>query len=153
MNSSHKGFIAPLLLILIAVLLIGGGTYVYMQKQRVSHSTLANSTAQVTSQATTSTAFLKDLSTITSSQTYIITWVPTDLATQNVLIELFSADKKFIGFLANTAPNNGSYSWTVDPTLSTGPYYIDITDDGSMGPDTVDHAVEISNFSIISASR
>lgn len=36
METSQKGFIAPLLLALIAILLIGGGTYVYMQKKQVS---------------------------------------------------------------------------------------------------------------------
>ena len=34
MKTSQKGFIAPLLLALIAILLIGGGVYVYMLKSQ-----------------------------------------------------------------------------------------------------------------------
>lgn len=48
-----KGFIAPLLLALVAILLIGGGAYVYMQSKQVKQpevvsQTTATSTGQVT---------------------------------------------------------------------------------------------------------
>lgn len=36
MKNSQKGFIVPLLLILIAVLVVGGGAYVYLQKEPAS---------------------------------------------------------------------------------------------------------------------
>ena len=53
----HKGFIAPLLLALIALLLIGGGAYVYMQNKQANQlstsSNQATSTQQVSITAST----------------------------------------------------------------------------------------------------
>ncbi len=50
-TSSPKGFIAPLLLALIALLLIGGGAYVYVHNKQASQSTVINPSAQATSTA------------------------------------------------------------------------------------------------------
>ena len=36
MNALQKGFVGPLLLIFVALLLVGGGAYVYMQKKQVN---------------------------------------------------------------------------------------------------------------------
>jgi len=43
MNDPQKGFIAPLLLALVAILLIGGGAYVYVQNKQANQTTIANS--------------------------------------------------------------------------------------------------------------
>ena len=55
MKTSHQGFIAPLILIIIALLVLGGGAYVYVQKKQANPPTTGNlpvatSTAQITSQ-------------------------------------------------------------------------------------------------------
>lgn len=49
MKTSHKGFISPLLLALIALFLIGGGAYTYMQKKQVNQSAVVTTTTQATS--------------------------------------------------------------------------------------------------------
>ena len=49
MKNSQKGFIAPLLLVLIAVLLIGGGAYVYTRNKSNNQSMVAGQTTQATS--------------------------------------------------------------------------------------------------------
>jgi hypothetical protein len=46
MKTSHKGFIAPLLLALIVIMLIGGGVYVYQQNKQANQPTTAISTTQ-----------------------------------------------------------------------------------------------------------
>ena len=62
MKTSQKGFISPLLLALIAILLVGGGVYVYVQKKQtsqqatVSETTQATSTAQTITEESTTTA-------------------------------------------------------------------------------------------------
>ena len=50
MKTSYKGFIAPLLLALIALLLVGGGAYVYVQKNQSANATptIETAPAQVT---------------------------------------------------------------------------------------------------------
>jgi hypothetical protein len=45
----HKGFITPLLLILVAIFLLGGGAYVFTQNKQTDHSTVVTQTAQATS--------------------------------------------------------------------------------------------------------
>ena len=52
MNTSQKGFIAPLILIIIAVLVFGGGAYVYTQTKQVNQSVTATSTAQTVNSQT-----------------------------------------------------------------------------------------------------
>jgi archaellum component FlaF (FlaF/FlaG flagellin family) len=47
-----KGFIAPLILIIIALLVLGGGAYVYVQKNQANQSVTAASTAQTTNSQT-----------------------------------------------------------------------------------------------------
>lgn len=42
MPTSHKGFISPLLLMLIAVLLLGGGAYVYVQTKQKAEVQIPN---------------------------------------------------------------------------------------------------------------
>lgn len=53
MKNTQKGFIMPLLLAIIAILLVGGGAYVYTQKKQIKQSGVASSTSQVTSTAQT----------------------------------------------------------------------------------------------------
>lgn len=47
----HKGFIALLLLVLVAIVLIGGGTYVYVQDKSVTQPTNVIENARTTSPA------------------------------------------------------------------------------------------------------
>lgn len=63
---SHKGFIVPLLLIIIAILVVGGGVYVYTQKKQANLPLpQAISTTPMTNQ-TTSIAQVSDLKTYTN---------------------------------------------------------------------------------------
>ncbi|MFA6414489.1 MAG: hypothetical protein WC217_01985 [Candidatus Paceibacterota bacterium] len=70
MDTSQRGFIVPLLLIFVAILLVGGGAYVYLQqKQDASPSISESPVAQASSTAQTS-----DSQTVgwkTYSDTYI----------------------------------------------------------------------------------
>lgn len=52
MKISHKGFIAPLLLALVALLLIGGGVYVYVQSKQTNQPITATSTTQTSNSQT-----------------------------------------------------------------------------------------------------
>lgn len=54
MSNLQRGFIAPLLLALIALLILGGGAYVYMQNKQVSQSAVVTETTQATSTTPTS---------------------------------------------------------------------------------------------------
>ncbi|MCR4285343.1 MAG: hypothetical protein NUW00_00440 [Candidatus Kaiserbacteria bacterium] len=49
MKNSHKGFISPLLLALVTILLIGGGAYVYVQNKQASQSAVISPSVQSTS--------------------------------------------------------------------------------------------------------
>lgn len=49
MQTSQQGFIAPLLLVLIALLLIGGGAYVYVHNRQANQSASVDQTTQATS--------------------------------------------------------------------------------------------------------
>ena len=60
MGIPQKGFIAPLLLILLAVLLVSGGAYVYMQKNQASQSVTTNPATQTTSTTQTSDSQIID---------------------------------------------------------------------------------------------
>jgi len=68
MKNQQKGFIAPLLLALIALLLIGGGVYVYEKNKQVNLSITASSTAQTT-QTTQSSNQTVPIAQTSNSQT------------------------------------------------------------------------------------
>jgi hypothetical protein len=65
----HKGFIAPLFLALIAILLIGGGVYVFIQTKPTSQEVTENPTpAQTTPPTQTSNSQMADWKTYTNTQ-------------------------------------------------------------------------------------
>lgn len=68
MNNFHKGFISPRLLALIAILIIGGGAYVYVHNKPVSQPAVVSPTAQATSTGQTSNSQTADWKTYTNSQ-------------------------------------------------------------------------------------
>jgi|GEM_PF-5958998 hypothetical protein len=49
----HKGFISPILLALIAILILAGGAYVYAQNKQGNQSVVVDQTIQTTNQSTT----------------------------------------------------------------------------------------------------
>jgi len=51
MNGRQKGFISPLLLVLVAILLIGGGAYVYVHNKQAISPAVVSPTASATSSA------------------------------------------------------------------------------------------------------
>jgi len=71
MHGSHSGFIAPLLLVFIAVLLIGGGAYVYTQNKQENPSAISSNQATSTSQIADSSALPVIFSV---SPTRIVPW-------------------------------------------------------------------------------
>lgn len=66
MQNLQKGFIAPLLLVTIILLLVGGGAYMYMQRKQVNQPVAESPVTQVTS--TTPTSILATLTTTTSAK-------------------------------------------------------------------------------------
>ena len=66
---SRRGFILPLLLVIIALLFVGGGAYVYEQN-KLSSPVMASSTAQVISTAQTSSQLVVDPKTAKVGDTF-----------------------------------------------------------------------------------
>lgn len=52
MKNLQKGFIVPLLLVIIALLFAGGGTYVYTQQKQSNEPIIGNQTTQITQPTT-----------------------------------------------------------------------------------------------------
>lgn len=124
MKTIHKGFIATLLLTIIAILIIGGGTYVYMQFKQADLSAYHTNT-----QAT---------STATQSSTQLLTAQPTsgltplkvrfsisggpyridfgDGAGENVLCTQDTICQNGVSSISHTYTSAGTYSAHLFPT-------------------------------------
>jgi hypothetical protein len=150
MTNLQRGFTAPLLLALIAILILAGGAYVYAQNKQGNQPTSAQ-TSTAGSFITISSPKSEDI--LTAGQTYKITWTSENVA-GSVDIQLFSSNTSSISspvaFLANEVPNNGSYSWVVDPKTPRGSYSILIIDSNSTGPGQTEVFGQSGTFSIIS---
>ncbi|TSC71316.1 MAG: hypothetical protein G01um101448_1229 [Parcubacteria group bacterium Gr01-1014_48] len=140
MKNLQKGFIVPALLVIIALLVIGGGVYVYENKKSETPvpSTTDTQNPPVTTQQIPPPANTNPVkSSITimspngqevwadgSSQTIRWTSKGSD-ATQPVEIDLLrktSADTQFwnIGTIATNQSGSGSYTWKVSAKDTTG---------------------------------
>ena len=75
MKISQKGFIAPLLLALIAILLIGGGAYVYVQNKQSNQPVVVSQTSQATSTVVTSSVTIDSVNVYTGPDTPPGEWV------------------------------------------------------------------------------
>lgn len=100
----HKGFISPLLLALIALLLIGGGTYVYVQKNQTNQS------------ATTQTS---DWKTYTNTQYGYTLNYPEDVLLQPVAEEerlpATESGSIIMGLGGTSGVRVGIYAWVSVP--------------------------------------
>jgi hypothetical protein len=99
MNTTHNGFIAPLLLALIA-LLLAGGAYVYIQNKQSDQPAVVSSTTQAT---TTSTVQKTATSTQQNQTSSISDW-------KTYVNRSFTIEYPSSVALSATGPNPGSDS-------------------------------------------
>ncbi len=140
MKKSQKGFVVPLLIGIIALLLIGGGVYIY-ENEKVETSALVDNTTQQSNQAqqtnkqNSSPVPVKSSITVSSpngqevwvnGSQQTIRWTSKGVgAMQPVEINLERkgpTDTQFwnIGTIATNQPGSGSYTWTVSSKDTTG---------------------------------
>jgi len=139
MKKTQKGFIVPALLVVIALLVIGGGVYVYENKKSETPvpSTTNTQNPPVTTQQIpppANTTPVKPSITILSpnggekyegGKTYDIKW--SSNSTKNIDIGLIEGSKDSgsgAGYVALNIPNSGKYKWTISSSLNTGQYRI-----------------------------
>lgn len=111
MNNLQKGFIAPLLIALIALLLIGGGAYMYTQKKQENPPAVENATLpQANPPVTENVALPQATSTIpaTTKRPTSATLQPEDVTAK--IIGNFSARYKLLNIDENNQPENGEVS-------------------------------------------
>ena len=146
MNTLRKGFTGVLFLVIVAVLLICVGAFLYIQQTQLNQPAVANPviTNQVakivsTTQSPFTITSPKNGDVFTGGQTYTITWTSASTTT-NHPVDIFlhvpdypsSTDLTMIGNLAAGIPNTGSYSWAIDPKIPTGNYSVVIIDDDTI---------------------
>ena len=158
MKNSQKGFIVPLLIAIIAVLVIGGGVYVYETKK--TEAPVVDTTTQQTNNQTPSIQVLSPNGgeVLHIGQTYTILWNTTGLSTNakvNIILSSVGTGGSQEGDayqLIATTNNTGKYTWTVTSPMSLSPnnkYTISIGIDSQ----TIDKTIDTSNpFTITSSS-
>ncbi len=112
MKNTQRGFIVPLLLAVIAILLIGGGAYIYTQNQKtpeaVNQIVQATSTTPVTQKNTAAKASITVLSPNGGEE--FTTLIPVRWTSENVqgdvTIQAFLASRNI--FTVSSVPNTGS---------------------------------------------
>lgn len=114
MKTCQKGFVSPLLLALIAVLLVGGGAYAYMQNKQASQPAVTDSTATATS--TTDTASWQ---TYTNTQYGYTLNYPEDVLLQPVAEEerlpVTESGSIVMGLGGTSGVRVGIYAWVSVP--------------------------------------
>lgn len=95
---------------------------------------------------------LKSYGVLDTGKIYKITWTSRNTSSK-VIIKLFSEKNTFVDFLTDyDYPNSGSYSWTVDPKLPSGVYFIKVMDSASAEPGEDEISGKSDNFSIHSGT-
>lgn len=110
MKNFKKGFFVPVLLIIVALLVVGGGVYIYKSEYSAITVTILSPNGGEQYE---------------SGKTYDIRW--SSNSTKNVdigLIEGLEDSGQGAGYVASDIPNSGNYKWTISSTLQTGQYRI-----------------------------
>jgi PKD repeat protein len=120
--SYQKGFISPLLIVIIAFLLIGGGVYVYQQSKQVSQSATTNPTTQSVPSTQTSSSPTSGVAPLTVKFANI----PATAAEE----EIFFGDGQSIsngrtgdwpsGGVVHTYATPGTYTVKIEGSMSNG---------------------------------
>ncbi len=134
MKNIHKGFVGPLLLIIIAVLVIGGGIYLYTQRSQTTATDPLTETA-VSTQPSVTVLSPNGGEAWTIGSTQTIKWNSNNFSGGVVYFELIDSrynaateDNQTHFKIANAVPNTGSYSWTIpsgigNQTVTSGSQY------------------------------
>ncbi|KKR53290.1 MAG: hypothetical protein UT90_C0011G0016 [Parcubacteria group bacterium GW2011_GWA1_40_21] len=159
MKNLQKGFIAPVLLVIIALLVVGGGVYVYKNKKAEVPAVVDTETRQSNQQQTntqTTPVNTQNISLVltspnggenwTAGAMEIITWKGVDIPSKAVIsIYLINADSGDQIKIATVETKNTSYTWKV-PAILNGSYKIEISTQG-IGKKILDESA--SSFKII----
>lgn len=124
--NAKRGFIVPLVIVIIALLAIGGGAYVYTHNKSANTDTAVNSNTQ--SSTVTAPDPQKSSSILVTSpkkgevlnagQTYSVEWISENIGNQALFIGLISDKGTSVQpFIASGITNTSKYSWTVDTKL------------------------------------
>lgn len=134
---NQKGSIVIILLV-IAVLAIGGGTYFY--EKNISRQAPQETFGQQSSQTNTNPdgnqladqsrgSLIEVLSPeagtiLTAGQTYNITWKSNNVGNQAIFITLLSDKDTQVSSIGEGVPNNGNFSWKVSSSVPKGNYHV-----------------------------
>lgn len=145
MKNLQKGFIVPVLLVIIALLVVGGGVYVYKNKKTeapvvVDTETKPSNQNQQQTNTQTTPVNTQNISLVLMSPnggenwiagaTGIITWKGVDIPSKAVIsIDLINADSGDQINIATIESKNTSYTWKV-PAILNGSYKIEISTQG-----------------------
>lgn len=168
MKNYKQGFIVPLLILIIAVLVIGGGIYFYSQnksQQAPQQSLTKNQTSQVSTNpddnvipdpskpSSFSVISPKKGDVLVAGQTYAINWTSVNVGNQPIFISLRTPDNQVVKEFASGVTNSGNYSWTVGSSIQTGNYNISVNTSDNLDKNGANVAWGKSDaFSIISNS-
>jgi hypothetical protein len=79
--------------------------------------------------------------TFSTGQNMSITWTSTGMSSAtNLRIELTNASNTTVASIINSTPNDGSHSWTIPSTITTGSYKIKISRADSGSPEVFSDA-------------
>lgn len=154
MNNSQKGFVVPLIIALVVLLLAGGVTYVVVKNKASSVNSNTLTTVTPTPEISNNPAVRPALSisvpkggeSFTPGQVVAITWAaPGYELTKSVNIYLLRTDETASTLLATNVPNNGRYAWTVPSTTKSASYVISVHIPDGDGNDSIDNASAASS--------
>ena len=129
MKNLHKGLVVPILLVIIGLLVLGGGLYIYLQNKNF------NSKEQNTTGTTDQNLFDKKTVKVDSPNggenlkiggTYAIKWTsnPVSMISPSVDLNLIDDLGHSVFQIAPSVSLSGTYNWTIPSNVKSGSYKI-----------------------------
>lgn len=139
MKNLQKGFVVPVILVAIALLVIGGGVFVYKSKKVETPAVVDTGTQQTNTDSQFTITWPTSGVVLVAGKTYTITWTGIDSHIKGYEMYLWKESQQaldghqgtgYVSIIAssiNTVPvSKRSFSWTVPFTLKAGDdYHID----------------------------
>lgn len=146
MTNHRSGFIIPLVLAVVALIVIGGAAYIYSNKAEVSKKSpdIVATSSQKISVKVISPNGGETLALGENPLLTTIKWSTSNFRGMNVLIGLEN-DNGWVKTIAENIADSGSYEWKMDKTIPPGKYKIAVTSpqsllNASTGPEVVDES-------------